>query len=149
MKKIKIKHIVIILVAILLTMGLFDKFYSAPKTININGHEYNVEIVNTPAKMSKGLSDREGMAENEAMLFLFKDKDFRSFWMKDMNFPIDLLWIDGNLIVGWEENMPVQHDVSEDRLKKYRSLQPVDTILELPAGAIKKLELEKGQTINL
>lgn len=149
MKKIKTKHIIIFLVAILLIIGLFDKFRSVPKYININGQEYKVEVVTTPTKLSKGLSDRENMAENEAMLFLFGAKDFRSFWMKDVYFPIDLLWIDGNLIVGWEENIQPQLDVPDDRLRKYRSLQPVDKVLELPAGAVQKLDLKRGQTINL
>lgn len=149
MNQVKLKYVIIGIVAILLIVGLVDKFSSPVKKININGQEYKIEVVSTPAKLSKGLSDRENIAENEAMLFLFGDKDFRSFWMKDMNFPIDLLWIDGNLIVGWEENMDPQIGDPETSLKKYRSLQPVDKVLELPAGAIKKLDIKRGQNINL
>lgn len=149
MNKINTKNIAIVIVSILVIIGLFDKFSTPAKTININGQEYKVEVVDTPEKLTQGLSGRKSLADDEAMLFLFGDKDFRSFWMKDMNFAIDLLWIDANLIVGWEKNMQPQPGASYQKLKKYRSLQPVDKVLELPAGTIDKLEIKKGQTINL
>lgn len=149
MNKIKTKHILMAIVAFLIIIGLFDKFASQAKTLDINGTKFQVEIADTPTKLVEGLSNRESLATNEGMLFLFDDRDFRSFWMKDMNFAIDLLWIDGNLIVGWEENMQPQPDTADERLKKYRSLQPVDKVLELPAGSIQKLNIQRGQRINL
>lgn len=149
MKKFKIREIFIGAVVLLLIVGLVDKFTSKTKTIELNGQIFKIEEVNTPSKMQKGLSGRESMAEDEGMLFVFGDKDYRNFWMKDMNFAIDLLWIDGNLIVGFEENMQPEPNVPLERLRKYRSLQPVDKVLELPAGTIKKINIKAGQKINL
>jgi len=137
------------LVAILLILGIADKISSNDKIIEINGQKYTVEVADTPDKQAKGLADRDSLAENEAMLFLFEERDFRSFWMKGVSFPIDLLWIDGNLIVGWEENMQPQGDTPDNRLKKYRSIQPVDKVLELQAGSVQKLKLKMGQKINI
>lgn len=55
---------------------------------------YMAEIVNTPEKRQKGLSKRIYMLPETVMLFAF-DKEYKyGFWMKDMNFPIDIYWID-------------------------------------------------------
>lgn len=52
------------------------------------------EIADTPEKKARGLSGRAALGENEGMLFVFEKPGIYSFWMKDMNFPIDIIWLD-------------------------------------------------------
>jgi len=53
-----------------------------------------VEIVSTPADQQKGLSDRNSMALDHGMLFVFDSEGTWGFWMKGMRFPLDIIWFD-------------------------------------------------------
>jgi len=63
-----------------------------PKAV-INGQELNLEIMREPQERSRGLSGKELLAENAGMLFIFEPSGAPGFWMKDMKFSIDIIWI--------------------------------------------------------
>jgi len=71
----------------------------APVVI-INGVELELEIMRTPEEQARGLSGRESLEENAGMLFVYDEQATPSFWMKEMNFPIDIIWIgsDGRIV---------------------------------------------------
>ena len=74
--------------------------------ISIEGYELSAEIPVTGELMSKGLSVKNQLRENESMLFVFEEPLRHTFWMKDMKFPIDIIWLDSNgKIVHIEENL--------------------------------------------
>ena len=66
----------------------------------INGHILELEIMRTPEEQARGLSGRESLEENAGMLFVYDEQATPSFWMKEMNFPIDIIWIgsDGRIV---------------------------------------------------
>jgi len=76
---------------------------SEAENLNINKIQYikiadkilKVDIALTPEAQQRGLSGREKLKEDEGMLFIFDHMDKYSFWMKDMNFPLDIIWIAG------------------------------------------------------
>lgn len=51
------------------------------------------EVADTESKRRLGLMFREGLAENQGMLFVFEEEGRHSFWMKNMKFPLDIIWI--------------------------------------------------------
>ena len=54
----------------------------------------------------KGLAVKDQLKENEAMFFVFDKPEKHSFWMKDMNFPIDIIWLDStDKVVHIEQNL--------------------------------------------
>ncbi len=59
----------------------------------------HVEIANSPEERARGLSGRKELDPVNGLLFVFSESDYHSMWMKDMNFPIDIIWIDENLTV--------------------------------------------------
>lgn len=63
-------------------------------TIKLGATLITTEIVKTPAALSLGLSGRAGLWPNQGMLFVFSTADYRGIWMKDMRFPIDIIWLD-------------------------------------------------------
>src|SRR3989344_6562762 len=65
-------------------------------TLSIGETQLIVEIADTDVTRENGLSDRLTLPENAGMLFIFNTDDYHHFWMKDMNFPLDLIWIDDN-----------------------------------------------------
>ena len=74
--------------------------------VKIAGQTVKVELALTMQAQAQGLSGRKILEENEGMLFVFKNSGRYSFWMKDMNFPIDILWIgDDFQVVGIEKNI--------------------------------------------
>jgi len=78
----------------LIALLLFNVRGKTPHILRIGEVEIKIELVTTSEERAKGLSGLESMPENQGMLFVFDKSDYYSFWMKDMNFAIDIIWID-------------------------------------------------------
>ena len=70
------------------------------RQLQINSQTLNVEIAGTPAEQQQGLSGRKAMADNQGMLFAFGSLQTPAFWMKDMDFNLDFIWIAGGKVIG-------------------------------------------------
>lgn len=148
-----------ILVIVFLSVIIFLLFYDSNKvnkkenqiasnyinSININDTSLKVEIVKTPEAQAKGLSGRASLKENEGMLFVFDGLDIYYFWMKDMNFPIDIIWFDENRkIIYIEKNATPEsypQSFGPDENAKY--------VLEIVAGFTEKYNIKVGDTISV
>ena len=115
----------------------------------VRGQEFSVEIADTPMKRSRGLSGREKLEINEGMLFLFSNAGYQSFWMKGMVIPIDIIWIKGSKIVGFEKNVRPEPGVRTTNLKRYVSPEAVEKVLEVSAGTAERLGIEIGDEVQL
>ena len=75
--------------------------------VSVGGVNVLTSLSTTPDSQAKGLAIKDSLKENEGMLFIFELPQKHSFWMKDMKFPIDIIWInqDGK-IVHIEKNLP-------------------------------------------
>ena len=62
--------------------------------ITINDKEYDVKVATTEEEREKGLQGVTTLADNEGMLFIFDEPDEVSFWMKDTEIPLDIIFID-------------------------------------------------------
>ena len=94
-----------------------------------------VELARTPEEQRRGLSGRDGLGWGEGMLFLYRDAGFQQFWMIDMRFPIDMVWIRDGRIVGIHHRVPPPADgTPPDALPRYAPGELVDAVLEVPAG---------------
>ena len=143
--------ILIILVAIIFLSRCFS-IYSNKSELEhgkaiINGQEVWLEIAKTPAEQEKGLSGRDALAEDEGMLFVFEVKGKPAFWMKDMKFPLDLIWLDNDKVVDISKNVPVP--AGENPLPLYRPVSDINYVLEVNAGFAAKNNLQLGDKIQL
>src|SRR3989344_1094105 len=84
--------IVIVLILVIYQLLTVVKIDNTPY-IKIAGQNIKVELALTPAEQEKGLSGRSELKEGEGMLFVFNNSDEYVFWMKDMNFAIDMIWL--------------------------------------------------------
>lgn len=91
-----------------------------------------VEVADEPAERAAGLSDRCDLAAGEGMLFLFPEDGATSFWMKQMRFAIDIVWINDGAIVQLDNAVPAPGPGEYPAVINPR--QPADTVLEVPAG---------------
>ena len=71
----------------------YDSHAMARIPLKINDVEIRVEVARTEEERSVGLGGRESLGKNKGMLFVFDKESFYVFWMKDMLFPIDIIWI--------------------------------------------------------
>lgn len=100
------------------------------QTVRVGDQVVRVSIADTHESRQKGLSGRDGLASDEGMLFVFPEDGMYGFWMKDMRFPIDIVWLsDDWKIVHMAENVsPSTYPQS------FTSSEPARYVLELPAG---------------
>ncbi len=63
------------------------------KYLKIAGQNIKVDLALTPEQQAKGLSGRSRLPEGEGMLFVFPRPGKYLFWMKDMKFAIDIIWL--------------------------------------------------------
>ncbi len=74
--------------------------------VEISKSILNSEVADNDCKRNLGLSFRNGLGSDEALIFLFPNTGNYGFWMKDMRFPIDMIWLDDTyMIVGIEKNI--------------------------------------------
>lgn len=136
----------IIVFIVILSIGILGWVFLRElrfKKLKIDGVIINVEISDTEAKRRQGLSFREFLGEKEGMLFIFETPDYYPFWMKDMKFPLDFIWISGEEIVEVTENVP------PDFPGILKPSFPVDKVLEVNAGFVKKYQIKPGQKIQI
>jgi uncharacterized membrane protein (UPF0127 family) len=107
----------------------------------------SVDVVDTPALRMRGLSGRASLAPDEGMLFLFDAPRIQSFWMKDMRFAIDIVWIRAGRIVGITPDVPLPKSPRE--LPQFASPVPCDVVLEVRAGAVKRWGLVLGDAVRI
>lgn len=121
------------------------------KIVGSNGAakiELKIEIADTKEVRSKGLGYRQSLASGSGMLFLHDNSQKYTYWMKGMQFPIDIMWISGDTIADFIPNvLPPVEGQTDDTLERYSSTVPVNKVLETNAGFISENNIQKGDKI--
>lgn len=112
-----------------------------------DGAQVQVDVAASDETRQRGLSGRTALGENEGMLFLFGEPVPQTFWMKDMNFPIDSLWIRDGEIVDIIVDTPPPKE-GED-IPVFASREPVDAVLEVPSGFAARNGLRLGTPVRM
>ena len=120
--------------------------YSHAIVTTSRGDKIQVEIADTLRKRSLGLGKRSYLKKGWGMLFVFEKLKPHRFWMKDMQFPIDIVWLDNHRIVHIIHN--AKPSKSMDELEIMTSPVPVNFVLEITAGGAAKLGLKTGQRMK-
>ena len=116
-------------------------------TIKINNQIFQVELAKTPEEHFQGLSGRKNLAEDSGMLFVFPDYKVRSFVMREMNFPLDIIWIRDDKIINCEKN--VQIFDKNKNISQVTSPEPVNYVLEVNAGICEEYMIKKNDKIDI
>ncbi len=156
MKKIKI--FLLLIVSSLLLSGCQNQtdFYTSPafedhQLIELKvGNKDNlyVEVVNTSHSMSQGLSGREEIGV-DGMIFVYDQPVLPKFWMKEMKFNIDIVWINNNRVVDITYDVPAPKDgESLNELPTYSPNQGVEMVLEVLSGKADEWNLKVGDLVE-
>jgi uncharacterized protein len=107
-----------------------------------------VEVAETMDRRERGLSGHAPLADDEGMYFIFDSPDRYAFWMKEMLFPLDLIWINADTIVDITTDVPAPVP-GQTELPLYRPVAPADKVLEVNAGFAKRHGLRLGMPVKL
>ena len=117
--------------------------------LTVGSAQFTVEMATTMTQQACGLSGRTGLADGHGMLFLFSSPNIQNFWMKDMNFALDMVWISDDKVVGFAQDVPPPMPGEQLwELKIYTSPPGVDKVLEIPAGTVAKDGIQVGDVVK-
>lgn len=119
------------------------------KSLNIAGHEIDAYLADSGQKRTEGLAVFNQIDENQGMLFLFNTPGNHAFWMKDMKFAIDIVWIRDKKIVSINRNIQPEAGKSDSELAKYYPIGEVDNVLEVNAGWVEKNNIKIGDVVKI
>ena len=115
--------------------------------LEIGDKKILVEIAKTPAELSQGLSGREALGRNRGMLFVFPSVGRRPFWMKEMKFDLDFVFIKEGAVVDLVESVP--HPKNGEQPMVVGAKEAFDWALEIEAGTIERLGIKIGNEAKL
>ena len=132
------------LVIIFGSIFLFSKQESIDKNqikiLKIGDKSLKLEIADTPKVRNRGLSGRKSLPDDTGMLFIFDQSGKYGFWMKNMNFAIDIVWIDEYFKV-----VDIDQEVTPDTFPEiFYPSGPIKYVLELPGGKSQNYAIDIG-----
>lgn len=143
-------RILIYLLLILLFSSIAFLYSMNPKksagNLKIGNVEFTVEIADTAIARAQGLSGRNKICETCGMLFVFDKPQIQNFWMKDMGFPLDMIFIRDNKVVEIVPNVPIP--VAMQDIPRVISSEESDKVLEVNAGFSKENSIQIGDILT-
>jgi len=123
-----------------------EYFASLPQaTMTIHNNTMHLVIVDTVVARTRGLSNIQELPQNTGMLFVFERSDLYPFWMKDMQFPIDIIWLDAAMtIVDITKNI-----TPETYPETFVSKVPAQNIIECTAGCAYFYQFTLGEQLSI
>lgn len=106
----------------------------------------SAEVANSLLKKEQGLSNRASLDEDNGMLFIFNSPQILDFWMNKMNFPLDFVWINDDVVVDLSEGVPFP-DLENSLVERVKPKKSSDKVLEINSGVVKKLNIKIGDKI--
>ena len=138
--------VLLILVAGALGAGCVLFKPAATTRIMFGGVVLTVETAATPADQQKGLSDRDSMASDHGMLFVFDSEAMWGFWMKGMRFSLDIIWFDSQKrAVFMEQGLP---PCTPESCPIYTPPVNALFVLEVNAGFVEAHNVAIGNTFT-
>ena len=140
-------YLILALMVLVFAVSMFlnKKDSSSHREIIIGNVAVKIEVATSPTEKQKGLSGRNFMQKNSGMLFIFSQPDFYPFWMKDMKFPIDIIWLDENLRI-----INIEKNITPDSFpKKFTPQLPAKYALEVNGGWSDKNKIKEGVNIKV
>jgi len=149
LNKIIIGFIIILILFSGFILLQLNKTNAPASKVTIDNQTFSVEVATTSAQLQQGLSGRTSLPKDQGMLFIFKTAAPYPFWMKDMKFPLDMIFINNNKIVTIFQNVPAPKDPNTTNLPVYAPDGPVNQVLEINAGLAKTDNFKKGDTVTV
>ncbi len=135
----------VILILISLVVSYMLTTFRPTTQVSIGSGVYSLWVADTDIERTQGLSGTEKLGPNGGLLMKFDTAHTHGIWMKDMNFPLDLVWLDNaKKVVYIVKNAPPENPVGTIYAPEDAALY----VIELPAGSVQKSGIKTGDTAN-
>jgi uncharacterized protein len=115
--------------------------------VTIGNTTVHAEVANTPAERETGLMNRTALNENAGMLFVFETQQQQSFWMKNMRFPLDIVFITADMrVLEIYQSVP---PCTGDPCPLYTSSAPIKYALEVNSGFSERNGIASGNVVRI
>jgi uncharacterized membrane protein (UPF0127 family) len=140
-----VSFILLALIAIFAFVVAINSSKTDFKTVAIGNTDFLLEVADTEAARTQGLSERDNLAPKTGMLFDFKEEGDWRIWMLKMRFPIDIAWLDasGRIVEIKENAQPASYPDA------FYSKIPARYVIEVPAFTFKDQQVKIGDTLKL
>lgn len=121
-------------------------------TAAIRNNKFNLLIAKTDKEKEIGLSEKSSIDKDSGMLFVFDKPDYHKFWMKNMKFPIDILFLNKNHIITIHSKVPAPQDTAlskDENLPIYSPEEPSDMVIEINSGLSETYGFQKGDSVKI
>ena len=129
-----------------------DDTYTEKLTLKTStgDHTFKIEVADDSAERSKGLMHRESMGDDKGMFFIYHEEFRPKVWMPNMNFSLDIVFMDKDYnVVDYIENIPPCELDELDDCPRYLPSHLAQYFLELNAGTADKIMLARGDKAEL
>ena len=138
-----------IIIILSLCLKTYYDYYWPKAQVKIKNETFNVLVADNIKHWVKGLGGRKDLGEIDGMLFVFPVAEQHVFVMRDMKFPLDIIWVKNGEIVDMAPNVPLDPAKIEDELTPYAARDISDKVLEFGVGTIEKLHLKIGDKVTV
>lgn len=139
--------IFILIIFYFMNSNTFKSLYNEGTAV-LAGQTVNLDISKTLDEKTLGLSGRDQLEEDEGMWFVYDEPKELSFWMKNMKFPIDIIWIRSGEVVDFSIDAKPEPGVKDADLKRYWPRVAADTVLEVRSGWVRAHGVKIGDTVD-
>jgi uncharacterized membrane protein (UPF0127 family) len=129
--------------------GVQSEPVSGVPSLRIGKQSISVEIADSQEERSRGLSGRESLGEEEGMLFIFPELSQRSFRMKDMRFPLDMIFINEGKVVEIVRGVPAPSKGEDGSEIRVASKTEAQWVLEVNSGWVERNGIQLGDEVVL
>jgi hypothetical protein len=113
-------------------------------SLTIGTQKLQVAYASTPSEQQQGLSDTSSLTDNQGMLFIFPTATSPSFWMKDMQYSLDIIWIGSDKKV-----VDITANLTPSTFpKSFSPKNPAQYVLEVNAGFVEKNVIQIGSPVS-
>ncbi|OGY17753.1 MAG: hypothetical protein A2900_00060 [Candidatus Chisholmbacteria bacterium RIFCSPLOWO2_01_FULL_50_28] len=141
---------IVIIIAGVIRFGKFERIVPVEMgRLRIGENVVAVEMAKTPEEWSQGLSGRESLLEEEGMLFVSDESVRRTFWMKGMRFPLDMLFINQGKVVDIAHKVPAPGEGEDGTETRVSTWLPATWVLEVNSGWAERHGVKLGDPVVL
>lgn len=123
-------------------IGVFFLESQKTPTAKIGSYEFKLIVARSEKEREVGLSKFDKLPKDFGMIFLFDRPGLYPFWMKDMKFPIDIIFVKDDRIVTIYQNLPINN------LKIYSPTENSNKVIEINANLSKRYNFSVGDSVK-
>lgn len=136
--------LVLLIVAVYAFLTLRSSQSSDTRKVLLGGFAYTMQVADEPVEHQRGLSGAEPLGEREGMLFVYDQPESLCFWMKDMRYALDMIWLDQEKRI-----VHIEREVAPETFpSSFCSPEQAQYVIEVANGAADDLKLSLGDQVD-